>query len=206
MVEKNKPQLKYPVSVLIIIDGWGIAPDAPGNAIARSKTPVMDRLASQYPTSVLLSYGDAVGLRWGEMGNSEVGHLNIGAGLVFYQNFPRINKEIASGEFFEKEALLKAAEHVKKNKSQFHIMGLVSSGGVHSHIDHLFALMEFCSQQKIKDVYLHAFLDGRDAIYNSGKTFISDVIKKAEELKLRLHICTISGRFYAMDRDKRCSL
>lgn len=196
-------KIKYRPTVLIVVDGWGIAADTPGNAISRAKTPVMDKLISSYPTTVLMSYGDAVGLRWGEMGNSEVGHLNIGAGLVFYQNLPRINKEISRGEFYNNPALLKAAEHVKASNGKFHIMGLVSSGGVHSHIDHLFALLEFCSRSKIKTVYLHAFMDGRDAIYNSGKVFIDDVNKKSTELGIEVKIATMSGRYFSMDRDNR---
>ncbi|MCC6638967.1 2,3-bisphosphoglycerate-independent phosphoglycerate mutase [Candidatus Falkowbacteria bacterium] len=196
-------KLKYPVTVLVVIDGWGIAPPSVGNAIAKSKTPHLNELMSRYPTSTLVSYGDAVGLRWGEMGNSEVGHLSIGAGMVFYQNLPRINKEIARGEFYNNEVLMEAASHVKKNKSAFHVVGLVSTGGVHSHIDHLFAVLDFCSQQEISKVYLHAILDGRDVTYNSGKVFLQDVFDRAKELKVDLELATVAGRFYAMDRDNR---
>lgn len=200
---ENKKEIRYRPTVLIMLDGWGVAPDSEGNAITQAKTPNMDNYESRYPTSVIVSYGDAVGLRWGEMGNSEVGHLNVGAGLVFYQNLPRINKEIADGSFYSNEVLVRSAEHIKKTKGKMHVMGIVSSGGVHGHIDHLFAILEFCKQQKIKDIYLHAFMDGRDAVYNSGKTFIGDVIKKSEELGVRVHIASMCGRFYAMDRDNR---
>ncbi len=199
----NEKNINYRPTVLIVIDGWGVAPESPGNAIARAQTPVMDRLIAQYPTTVLVSYGDAVGLRWGEMGNSEVGHLSIGAGIVFYQNLPRINRAIADESFYDNETLLRAAEHVAQTKGKLHLMGIVSSGGVHGHIDHLFALLEFCRRHRIKDVYLHGFLDGRDAVYNSGKVFVKDVLEQAEKLKIRLHVCTLSGRFYAMDRDNR---
>lgn len=194
---------KYKPSVLIILDGWGVAPDSPGNAIAKAKTPNMTKYVGSYPTAVVSSFGDAVGLSWGEMGNSEVGHLNIGAGFVFYQNLPRINKEISSGEFFTNEILLKAVEHVKKYKSKFHLMGLVSNGGVHGHIEHLFALLQFCKDQGLSEVYLHAFLDGRDAVFNSGRVFINDAIKKAEAFGIKLIIATMSGRYFAMDRDNR---
>jgi len=194
---------KYKPAVLIILDGWGVAPDSPGNAITKAKTPNMTKYEGSYPTAVISSYGDAVGLRWGEMGNSEVGHLNIGAGFVFYQNLPRINKEITSGEFFKNEVLLQAVEYAKKNRSKIHLMGLVSNGGVHSHIDHLLALLQFCKDQGLNEVYLHAFLDGRDAVFNSGKVFINDAIKRAEELGIKLNIATMSGRYFAMDRDNR---
>lgn len=196
-------KINYRPTVLIILDGWGIAPDGPGNAITKAKTPNMTRFEASYPTAVIVSSGDSVGLRWGEMGNSEVGHLNIGAGQVFYQNLPRVNREIASGDFFTNPTLLRAAEHAKKNKGKFQLMGIVSNGGVHGHIDHLFALLEFCVKQKIKDVVLHAFLDGRDATFNSGKIFIQDAIDKAKELKINMTIASMSGRQFAMDRDNR---
>jgi 2,3-bisphosphoglycerate-independent phosphoglycerate mutase len=202
-MEEHKIEPQYRPTVLVICDGWGIAPYSDGNAIVRAKTPNFDTYVTQYPTSLLMSYGEAVGLSWGEMGNSEVGHLNIGAGLVFYQNLPRINKEIRDETFFNNEVLLRAVEHVKRNKSKMHIMGILSSGGVHGHIDHLFALLKLCKDNKIKDVYLHAFMDGRDAVYNSGKTFLRDLQAKADEYKITVHVCTMSGRFYAMDRDNR---
>jgi len=198
-----KTPIHYRPTVLLIIDGWGVAPDSPGNAIARARIPNMSNLITSYPSTTLVSYGDAVGLRWGEMGNSEVGHLNIGAGLVFYQNIPRLSKEIKDGSFFTNEVMLKAAAQVKENKSRLHLMGLVSSGGVHSHIDHLFALMEFAKKSDIDEVVLHVFLDGRDATYNSGVVFLADVQKKADALKLKVVIATMMGRFYAMDRDNR---
>lgn len=201
MSDKSTP--RYNPAVLIIIDGWGVAPFSEGNAIARARTPYMDSYISRYPTTTLVSYGDAVGLRWGEMGNSEVGHLNIGAGFVFYQNLPRIYKEIETGAFYQNETLLRAVAHVTRTKGVFHVMGIVSSGGVHGHIDHLYALLEFCKQQKITKIALHGFLDGRDAVYNSGISFIRDIQAKAEELGVKLMIASLSGRFYAMDRDNR---
>ncbi len=194
---------RYNPAVLIIIDGWGVAPFSEGNAIARARTPHMDSYISRYPTTTLSSYGDAVGLRWGEMGNSEVGHLNIGAGFVFYQNFPRINKEIETGSFYKNKVLLRAVEHVSRTKGTFHLMGIISSGGVHGHIEHIYALLQFCKQEKISKVVLHGFLDGRDAVYNSGISFVRDIQIKAKELGIKLIIASLSGRFYAMDRDTR---
>jgi len=199
MIEKKK--LKNKPVVLVIADGWGIAPAGPGNAIARAKTPNFDSMIKEFPTATLLSYGDAVGIKWGEMGNSEVGHLNIGAGFVFYQNLPRINKEISSGNFFKNETLIEGMRNVKEKKSKLHIMGILSSGGIHGHIDHIIALLKLAKQQKVEDVYLHVILDGRDAVKNSGKVFIKEILEQANEIKISLHIASICGRYYAMDRD-----
>jgi len=192
---KNKPV------VLIILDGWGVAPDNPGNAIAKADTPNINKYIESYPALTLSASGDSVGLSWGEMGNSEVGHTNLGAGMIFYQSLPRISKDILDGVFFENKAFLDAANHIKKNRSKLHLLGLVSSGGIHSHVEHLYALLEFAKRQKIKEVYIHAVLDGRDAIYNSGKGFIEELLAKIKELKINAKIATLSGRFYAMDRD-----
>ncbi len=189
-------------AVLMILDGWGIAPPADPNAITQAKTPVMNRLITAYPSMTLSASGMEVGLRIGEMGNSEVGHLNIGAGRVYYQTLPRINKAVSDGTIFENPALLKACEVVKKNKSKLHIMGLVSPGGVHSHQEHLYAILELVAKQKIKDIFVHAFLDGRDTIYNSGKDFIGKLQEKMKGLGVG-RVATLSGRFYAMDRDNR---
>jgi 2,3-bisphosphoglycerate-independent phosphoglycerate mutase len=192
---------KYKPVILAILDGWGVAPDSPGNAINRSKLPNFKKYISTYPAMTLMASGESVGLPWGEVGNSEVGHTNLGAGFIFYQTCPRISKTITDGTFFKNEAFLKAIEHAKKNKSRLHLMGLVSSGGVHSHIEHLFALLELAKKEKIKEVYIHAFLDGRDTIYNSGKGFIEELLAKIKEIGINAKIATLSGRFYAMDRD-----
>ncbi len=186
--------------VLAILDGWGVAPEGEGNAIAFAKTPNIDKLIATYPAMTLRASGDEVGLSWGEMGNSEVGHLNLGTGRIFYQTLPRINKSIEDGSFFDNQVLKEAVAHAKKNKSNLHIMGLVSSGRVHSTIEHLYALLEFVRKQKFKKVYIHAFLDGRDTIYNSGIDFVSKLQEKIKECGIG-KIATISGRFYAMDRD-----
>ena len=188
--------------VLIILDGWGVAPPSRGNCLDLARTPVMDKLISVFPSMTLQASGESVGLPWGEMGNSEVGHLNLGAGKIIYQNLPRINKSISDGSFFKNEALKKACLHVKKNNSDFHVMGLVSTGGVHSSIDHLYAILEFCQKEKIKNLYIHAFLDGRDTPHNSAQNFIEKLQSRMDELKIG-KIATLSGRFYAMDRDNR---
>jgi len=188
--------------VLAILDGWGIAPDSPGNAITRANTPNIDKFLKEYPAMAVYASGNEVGLGFGEMGNSEVGHLNIGAGRVYYQTFPRINKSISDGSFFENKAFLAAATHVKEKKSKLHLMGIVSQGNVHAAQDHLFALLDFAKRQKIKEVYIHAFLDGRDTGYNTAKDFITTLKEKIKEFK-RGEIATLSGRYYALDRDNR---
>lgn len=188
--------------VLIILDGFGIAPPSRANAISLSKTPNFDKYSQNYPVMPLSASGEAVGLSWGEMGNSQVGHLSIGSGLIPYQNLPRITKAITDGDFFTNEAFLAACNHVKKNNSSLHLMGLVSSGGIHSYNEHLYALVELAHQQKIERIYIHAFLDGRDTPYNSGVNFI---LKLQDRLKVigSSTIATLSGRFWAMDRDNR---
>jgi len=186
----------------MILDGWGVAPDHPGNAIVRANTPIMDNLVRSYPTVTVRASGEAVGLSWGEMGNSEVGHLTIGAGRVFYQSLPRIDRSIGDGTFFGNPALKKAFRHAAKNKSTIHFMGLVSNGGIHAHQNHLHALLDMAKLEKCEDVAIHAFLDGRDADRDSGLNFIRDLQKKIKEVK-RGKIATLSGRYYAMDRDNR---
>ncbi len=186
--------------VLLILDGWGIAPPSESNAVSQAKTPVMNKLIAAYPAMTLAASSSEVGLYSGEMGNSEVGHLNIGAGRVYYQTGPRINKSISDRTFFGNPAFINACNFVKKNKSKLHIMGLVSPGGVHSHQEHLYHLLELAKEQKVKDVYIHAFLDGRDTIYNAGKDFIKKLQEKMKETGIG-KIATMSGRFYAMDRD-----
>lgn len=200
MPEDNKDKNRPKPVVLIILDGWGAAPPSRSNAITMAKTPALTNLIKTYPAMTLQASGEAVGLSWGEIGNSEVGHLNIGSGKLIYQNLPRINKSISDGSFFENEKFLEAIAHAKKNKSKLHLMGLISSGGVHSHIDHLFAFMELCSREKFTEVYIHGFLDGRDMPYNSGIDFVSKIVEKSKEFDLG-KIASLSGRFYAMDRD-----
>jgi 2,3-bisphosphoglycerate-independent phosphoglycerate mutase len=188
--------------ILLILDGFGIAPSGLGNAIAESNMPVFHRLISRYPAMTVQANGPAVGLSWGEMGNSEVGHLTIGAGRIFYQSLPRINLSIESGEFFEQPVLKKAVEHVRTTNGTLHLMGLVSQGNVHASQEHLFALLDFCKREQFDKVAIHAFLDGRDAIYNSAAGFIGELEAKIAEVGIG-KIATLSGRFYAMDRDNR---
>lgn len=188
--------------VLAILDGWGVAPDGDGNAVTRANTPNFDRFVREYPAMTLCASGSEVGLVLGKMGNSEVGHLNIGGGRVYYQTIPRIDKTISDKTFFDNKAFLQAAEHVKKNKSSLHLVGLLSAGNVHSGEDHCYVLLEFARKQKIKDVYIHVILDGRDTIYNSGVDFVRKLQKKIKDYKCG-EIASLSGRYYAMDRDNR---
>lgn len=192
---------KKPV-MLMILDGFGIAEKSEGNAVALAKKPNFDRLVKEYPNTQLQASGMAVGLPEGQMGNSEVGHLNIGAGRIVYQELTRITKSIEDGDFFENEALMKAMKNAKENNASLHLMGLLSDGGVHSHIDHLKGLLEFAKKEGLQKVYVHAFMDGRDVPPSSGKEFII----KAEEMMKEVgvgQIATVSGRYYAMDRDNR---
>jgi 2,3-bisphosphoglycerate-independent phosphoglycerate mutase len=193
--------LKQP-TVLIVIDGFGVAPDSDGNAITQAKTPNYDRFIRTYPTMTLRASGEEVGLNWGDMGNSEVGHLSIGAGRVYYQTFPRINRAMEAGEFAQEEGFLGAIEHVKKHKSRLHLVGMVSKGGIHSMDTHCHALLELAAQQGVKDVFVQAILDGRDTVYNVAPDFITELQNKMTELGVG-KIASMSGRYYAMDRDKR---
>ena len=188
-------------TVLLILDGYGERKEKDGNAIALANTPVMDKLKKEFPYVEGQASGLFVGLPDGQMGNSEVGHMNMGAGRIVYQELTRITKAIEDGDFFENMALKEAVEHCKKENSALHFMGLVSSGGVHSHIVHIYGLLELAKRAGLKKVYLHAFLDGRDTPPDSGKSFLMDVEKKMRELGVG-EIATISGRYYAMDRDK----
>jgi len=185
---------------LIVLDGWGENPNYEGNAIAQANTPTIDKLSRYYPQILLQASGISVGLPWGEMGNSEVGHLTLGTGRIMYQNLPRITLAIQDGTFFKNEALLAAAENVKKNGSALHIMGLASNGGVHSSLDHLYALLEFAKNNKLPRVYFHLFTDGRDAPPRSGEKIIEDI-----EIRLSEYGCgkiaSICGRYFAMDRN-----
>lgn len=188
--------------VLAILDGWGVTQPYSGNAITQANTPVMNGLVSRYPAVTLRASGEAVGLPWGEPGNSEVGHLNIGLGRILYQDLPRINKSIIDNSFYQNQTLIAACDHAIKNKSKLHIMGLVSNGGVHSSMDHLQALVVLAKEKNIEKLYIHAFLDGRDTAYNSAANFIRDMERFMAEYKIG-KIATVSGRFYAMDRDSR---
>ena len=188
--------------VLVILDGWGVAPPSRGNGISLAQTPVFDSLVQSYPTLTLQASGEAVGLSWGEMGNSEVGHMNLGGGKVIFQELPRITRSISDSSFFSNQAFNQAIEHVKKHDSQLHLMGLVSNGGIHSFDEHLYALLELAKQKGVKKVFVHAFLDGRDTPRNSGLTFIQKLQQHLDEIK-NGRIASICGRYYAMDRDNR---
>lgn len=188
--------------VLLILDGWGIAPALEGNAITSAKTPNFDKFAKLYPHSELIAAGESVGLPAIEAGNSEVGHLTIGTGRVIYQSLPRINMAIKDRTFYENDAFLAAANHVKNNNSRLHIMGLVSSGTVHSSNEHLYALLEFSRRQNLTGVSLHLFTDGRDAPPKDGIGVVKKIEEKIADFGVG-RIATVSGRYYAMDRDGR---
>lgn len=188
--------------VLIILDGWGIAPAGPGNAISQAQTPFWSKLLSTYPHTNLQAAGEAVGLPKHEVGNTETGHLNLGAGRIIYQDLPRINQAIADGSFFTNSAFLQAIAHAQQHNSNLHLMGLVGTGGVHASTDHLFALLRLAKNQNFTRVYLHLFTDGRDSPPTSALSFIDRVIKTIAELGIGT-IATIIGRYFAMDRDSR---
>lgn len=192
---------KKPV-VLMVLDGYGLSDNPEGNAVAMANTPVMDKLMKEYPFVKGNASGLAVGLPDGQMGNSEVGHMNIGAGRIIYQELTKITKSIQDGDFFENAELLRAVENVKKNHSDLHLWGLLSDGGVHSHITHLYGLLELCKRQGIENVYVHAFLDGRDTPPASGKDYVAQLDAKMKEIGVG-KIASLSGRYYAMDRDNR---
>ncbi|AKA70950.1 2,3-bisphosphoglycerate-independent phosphoglycerate mutase [Clostridium scatologenes] len=192
---------KKPV-MLMILDGFGLTDREDGNAIKAANKPNFDKLYSSYPHTELGASGLSVGLPEGQMGNSEVGHLNIGAGRIIYQALTRITKSISDGDFFENKALNKALDNALKNDSTLHLMGLLSPGGVHSHTDHLKGILQLAKKKGVQKVYLHAFLDGRDVPPSSAKEYIEDIESYMKELGAG-KIATISGRYYAMDRDKR---
>jgi 2,3-bisphosphoglycerate-independent phosphoglycerate mutase len=186
----------YPLVALVILDGWGCAPPGPGNAVELADTPVFDRLWREYPHATLDASGEAVGLPPGQMGNSEVGHLTIGSGRILDQDFQRVNRAIADGTFFENEALVGAFRRARERGGNVHLLGLVSYGGVHSHIDHLRALLELARREGMADrTYIHAFTDGRDV---SPTSAVHDLAELPAD-----KIATIAGRYYAMDRDQR---
>ena len=189
-------------TVLMILDGYGLNKDTKGNAVAQAKTPVMDKLMAEYPFVEGNASGMAVGLPDGQMGNSEVGHLNMGAGRIVYQELTRITREIEDGAFFENQALVAAVENAKKNDSALHLYGLVSDGGVHSHNTHIYGILELAKRHGLKKVFVHCFLDGRDTPPESGKGYVQELTDKMAELGVG-EVATVMGRYYAMDRDNR---
>ncbi len=189
-------------TALMILDGFGERAEAAGNAVLAAKTPNIDALKQQYPWTKIGASGMSVGLPDGQMGNSEVGHLNIGAGRIVYQELTRITKAISDGDFFQKEEFLGAIENAKQKGTALHLMGLLSDGGVHSHIEHLFALVELAKRQGLEKVYIHCFMDGRDVPPQSGKGYMEQLCKKLEEIGVG-QVATVMGRYYAMDRDNR---
>jgi len=193
--------MKTPTT-LIIMDGFGIDVPSSANAITCAKTPVLDKLFAENPYATLEASGEAVGLPAGQIGNSEVGHTNIGAGRVVYQDLPKITRDIENGSFFENEAFVSAVEAAKESGGALHLMGLLSDGGVHSHNTHLWAFLELCRRRGLDRVYVHCFLDGRDVPPKSGADYVAECVKKCAEIGVG-RVATVMGRFYAMDRDKR---
>jgi 2,3-bisphosphoglycerate-independent phosphoglycerate mutase len=203
----RRPEIKLSVGktrpvVLLILDGWGIAPPSPGNAISLAKTPNMTKLQSMFPHGELVASGESVGLPANEVGNTEVGHLNLGAGRIVLQDLKRISKAIKDGDFFLNKAFRDAAEHVVKNNSKMHVIGLVSSGEVHSSLDHFYGVLDFCKRSGIKNVYLHLFTDGRDAPPKEGIEIIKNIENYLKAGNPGV-IATVMGRYYGMDRDRR---
>lgn len=192
--------LNYRPLVLAILDGWGVAPKNRGNAIMLAKTAAWDRFLATYPSVTLQASGESVGLPWGEMGNSEVGHMNIGAGKIIYRDLPRVNHAILDGSFFERPAFLEAIKQVKERKSDLHLVGLLSSGGIHSFNEHVYALLELAGKRKLTNVFIHVILDGRDTPHNSGEAFVVKLETKLKDVGIG-QIASLSGRFWAMDRD-----
>jgi|SRR5690554_2010052 len=188
--------------LLVILDGWGINPEKKGNAIVAASTPNIDRFLEENPRSILRTSGLDVGLPEGVMGNSEVGHMNIGAGRVVYQLNTLIDRKIEEGEFYDNEALNSSIDHAEENESRLHLFILLSDGNVHSNLNHLKGMLELCEKRDFQNVYLHAFMDGRDTLPHSGLDFMNDYLKLAESFGFG-EVATISGRYYAMDRDKR---
>lgn len=188
--------------MLMILDGWGLSNNVKGNAELNANIPNMDRLLSTYPHTSINASGLSVGLPGEQMGNSEVGHLNMGAGRVIYQEFTRINREIETGNFFKNPAFINAIDNARKKNTRLHLMGLLSDGGVHSHIDHVKALIKLAADKGLNEVYVHCFLDGRDVPPASAKDYITELERYMAEVGVG-KIATISGRYYAMDRDKR---
>lgn len=193
---------KYPQVILIVLDGWGIAPAGPGNSVTLAQTPNFTGLSAAYPHTQLLAAGEAVGLPRGEAGNTETGHLNLGAGEIVYQDLPRINMSVADGSFFKNPVLLAAIAHAKKYNSDLHVMGLVGAGGVHSNIEHLFAIWHLAAQEEFNRVYVDVFTDGRDSPPTAAKIYVGQLQEHMKAIGIGT-ITSIMGRYYAMDRDFR---
>ncbi len=189
----------YRPTVLIVLDGWGVAIPSQANGITQAKTPFFDSLITTYPTVTLQASGEATGLPWGEVGNSEVGHMSIGAGRIVYQELSRITQSISNRTFFSNEVLLEAMGRAAKKGKTLHLIGMASPGGVHSHIEHLYALLELASKQEVPNIAIHVILDGRDTPYSNGLHSIQSLQEKLGGTKA--YIASMSGRFYAMDRD-----
>jgi 2,3-bisphosphoglycerate-independent phosphoglycerate mutase len=191
--------MKKPIA-LIIMDGFGESKIEQGNAVLNAKTPNLDKLISECPNTLIAASGMDVGLPEGQMGNSEVGHTNIGAGRIVYQDLTRVSKSIADGDFFTNEVLVEAMSNAKNGA--LHLMGLISNGGVHSHIDHLKALIKMAKEQGVENVFVHGFTDGRDVPPTSALSFVEDIENYMKEVGVG-QFASLSGRYYAMDRDKR---
>ncbi|MBI2609197.1 MAG: 2,3-bisphosphoglycerate-independent phosphoglycerate mutase [Deltaproteobacteria bacterium] len=194
--------MKFSSLLLIVFDGLGINPRKEGNAFALARTPTFDRLRKNFPYTQLLAHGEHVGLPQNQIGNSEVGHMNMGAGRIVYQDLTRIDKYIEAGTFFNNEILKKTIQSVKQKKAKLHLLGLVSEGGVHSHLRHLFALLKMAKQENFSDIHIHCFLDGRDTPPQSSVLYLSKLQEKIKELGIG-SLSSLCGRFYAMDRDNR---
>ncbi len=188
-------------TILVVLDGWGENPSFEGNAIAQAKTPTINKIIRSYPQTLLQASGISVGLPWGEMGNSEVGHMTLGAGRVIYQNLPRITLSIQDGSFFQNSALLAGVENALKNNAALHIMGLASSGGVHSSLDHLYAILELARNKNLKKIFLHLFTDGRDASPQGGEKVVEEIESRLKETGIG-RISSLCGRYFAMDRNE----
>ena len=190
-----------PSVCLVILDGWGLAPAGPGNAVSQAATPVFDRLWGDYPTTTLTACGHAVGLPDGQMGNSEVGHMNLGAGAIVKQDLARIDEAVAGGELFENPVLKAACAAARRSpRGRLHLLGLVSDGGVHSGWEHIEACIELAAQEGVPDLVVHAFTDGRDTLPTSAPTYIAELERW---LRHAGRVATVSGRYYSMDRDRR---
>lgn len=196
--------MKTPIRpvLLAILDGWGEAPAGPGNAVHLARTPNMDRWRWQYPFTTITAHNGAVGLPEGQMGNSEVGHMHLGAGRVIYQDFTRINLAVASGEFLASPAINQLLDTLAQNGGALHLLGLVSDGGVHSHLEHLIAILKLAARRDFRRVYVHAFMDGRDTPPQSGLDHLQNLVAAAEKCGVG-EVATVCGRYYAMDRDRR---
>src|SRR5580698_1938383 len=188
--------------ILTILDGWGYCPPSPSNAIALARKPTYDRLLREYPNTLIHTSGPFVGLPEGQMGNSEVGHLNMGAGRIVHMDITRIDLMIQNGEFFSDPVLLAAMKHARSGERRLHLFGLVSDGGVHSQQAHLYALLKMAKQNGVDRVFVHAFMDGRDTLPTSGAGYLEQLQQKMREYNTG-KIATVNGRYYAMDRDQR---